>query len=117
VRRYRLGRGEATDRWGSTGAAVTRLLETEGAAGVAFMRYAPGGVLGRHDTGLPQLFVVVDGEGWVSGADGAHLRIDAGEAAYWETGESHESGSDIGMTALIVQSTALDPETMLEPLP
>lgn len=112
MRHHRLGAGEAIDRWGSTGARASRLLRSDRGAAVTWMRYGPGAVLGRHDATLPQLLIVVEGSGWVAGADRATVPISAGEAASWDAGESHESGSDAGMTAVIVESPDLDPDTL-----
>ena len=69
---------------------------------------APGGVVARHPAVGAQLFVVVSGSGWVSGGDGEREPIEAGEAVLWEPGEEHESGSDEGMTALVVEAESLD---------
>lgn len=74
---------------------------------VACMRFGPGGLIGRHDATVPQLFVVADGDGWVSGEDGTRRPIGAGEAAFWVAGESHESGSERGMSAFVLEATAL----------
>jgi quercetin dioxygenase-like cupin family protein len=68
---------------------------------------APGGVVGRHPAAVSQLFVVVRGSGWVSGADGEREPIEAGQAVLWDQGEEHESGSDTGMTALVLESASL----------
>jgi quercetin dioxygenase-like cupin family protein len=56
---------------------------------------------------VAQLFVVVRGSGWVSGRDGQREAISAGEAVLWEPGEEHESGSDEGMTALVLEAESL----------
>jgi hypothetical protein len=50
----------------------------------------------------------VAGSGWVSGGDGGREPIRTGEAVLWEPGEEHESGSDDGMTALVVEAESLD---------
>ena len=68
---------------------------------------APGGVVGRHPAVAAQLFVVVSGTGWVSGSDRDRVPIRAGEAVAWEPGQEHESGSDEGMTALVVEAESL----------
>jgi quercetin dioxygenase-like cupin family protein len=68
----------------------------------------PGGIVGRHPAVVPQLFVIVQGSGWVSGADGEREPIAAGEAVRWEAGEEHESGSEEGMTALVLEAEAVD---------
>jgi quercetin dioxygenase-like cupin family protein len=68
----------------------------------------PGGVVGRHPAGVAQLFAVVRGSGWVSGSDGEREALTAGEAVLFEQGEEHESGSDDGMTALVVEAESID---------
>jgi quercetin dioxygenase-like cupin family protein len=78
-----------------------------GEAHVATIEIGPGGVVGRHPTASTQLFVVVRGAGWVSGYDGAREPIAAGEAVIWEPGEEHESGSDAGMTVLVVEAESV----------
>jgi quercetin dioxygenase-like cupin family protein len=104
MRRIELrGEQEATAP-GSTSARVRRLAAD---AQVVLIEIAPGGVVGRHPAGVAQLFIVVRGAGWVSGADGERAQIGAGEAALWEPGEEHESGSDDGMTVLVVEADEL----------
>jgi hypothetical protein len=56
------------------------------------------------------------GAGRVSGDDGARTDIAPGEAALWAPGESHESGSDDGMTVCIVEAR-IDPTMGLRPAP
>jgi hypothetical protein len=90
---------------GSVNAAVRRLSAE---AHVVVIRVEAGGVVGRHPAGLAQLFVVVRGAGWVSGGDGEREPIKAGAAVLWESGEEHESGSDEGMTVLVVEAESLD---------
>jgi quercetin dioxygenase-like cupin family protein len=98
------GEREATAP-GSLNARVRRLA---GQAHAVVIELGPGGVVGRHPAASAQLFVVVTGSGWASGADGERVSIEAGEAVAWEPGEEHESGSDGGMTALVVESDSLD---------
>jgi quercetin dioxygenase-like cupin family protein len=90
---------------GSLSARVRRLAPD---AHAVVIEIGPGGIVARHPAVGAQLFVVVRGSGWVSGADGAREEIGAGEAVLWEPGEEHESGSDEGMTALVVEADALD---------
>jgi quercetin dioxygenase-like cupin family protein len=73
-----------------------------------FIEVGPGGVVGRHPTGSHQLLAVVSGSGWVSGADGEREPVAAGDVVIWEPGEEHESGSEQGMTALVVEADELD---------
>lgn len=90
---------------GSVNAAVRRL----GAhAQAVVIELGPGGIVGRHPAGVAQLFVVVRGSGWASGGNGEREEVQAGEAVVWEAGEEHESGSDEGMTVLVVEAESLD---------
>ena len=91
---------------GSHGIFMTELARyaTAGWYRTYVTEVAPGGVLGRHE-GRPdgyQLLYVLTGSGWVSGADGVRHRIEATQAVLWSGGESHESGSDTGMTIVMV---------------
>jgi GrpB-like predicted nucleotidyltransferase (UPF0157 family) len=70
----------------------------------AEVMYLPaGGLVGRHPAAAPQLFAVVAGTGWVSGAEQIPRPIGAGYAAWWDTGEAHEAGSEDGMTAICIE--------------
>lgn len=71
------------------------------------MRYEPGAVLGMPAAGLDQLFLVVAGSGWVRVADGDRVPVAAGRGVVWRDGEQHESGSEEGMEAVIVQAEEL----------
>ena len=89
---------------GSVGARVRRLAPE---AHVVVIEIAPGGVVARHPAVVSQLFAVVRGSGWVSGGDGQREPIAAGQAVVWDPGEEHESGSDEGMTVLVVEAESL----------
>jgi quercetin dioxygenase-like cupin family protein len=90
---------------GSVSARVRRLAAE---AHVVVIEVGPGGVVGRHPAVGAQLFTVVRGSGWVSGGDGEREAIAAGEAVLWEPGEEHESGSEAGMSVLVVEAESLD---------
>lgn len=118
IMRVGQSRARTVDRWDSIGVtigALARYQDPEGAS-VVLARYEAGSVLGRHVARGWQLFAVVDGAGWVSGDDGVRADVGPGEAALWSPGESHESGSDGGMTVCIVESR-VDPTTGLAPVP
>ena len=85
--------------------ATVRRLATE--AHAVTIELGPGGVVGRHPARVPQLFCVVRGSGWVSGSDNVREPIAGGEAVVWDAGEEHESGSDEGMTVLVVEAESL----------
>jgi quercetin dioxygenase-like cupin family protein len=89
---------------GSANARVRRLAAE---AHAVVIEIGPGGVVGQHPAVVAQLFVVVRGSGWVSGRDGEREPVSAGEAVLWEQGEEHESGSDEGMSALVLEAESL----------
>lgn len=105
MRRVELAGQREIDRFESVAARVHRLAAE---AHVVVIEIGPGGTVGRHPAASQQLFAVVRGSGWVAGRDGEREPIAAGEAVLWEPGEEHESGSERGMTALVVEAEAVD---------
>ncbi len=100
---------QAIERFESRGAAAVRLGSGHGEAHVYAVYIEPGGEIGPHEAGFDQLFVATEGAGWAAGADGRRLPIEPGQAALFRRGEIHSKGSEIGMTALMVQIEALEP--------
>jgi hypothetical protein len=79
----------------------------------ACFHIGPGGFIPRHPAVGAQLFAVVEGAGWVSGSDGNRIPIRAGQAAYWESDELHESGTDKGMRVIVVEGDSFDPGAVM----
>ena len=98
-----------TTVYGASGLAVAGFLEFPGDIALNVLRYTGVSHLPQHPAGRPQLFVVLEGGGWVAGEDGQRQPIRAGEAVYWRNGDLHESGSEEGMVCLIVQAPGLEP--------
>jgi quercetin dioxygenase-like cupin family protein len=72
------------------------------ADGVVRMDLPPGGRIGMHPAVGEQLFVVVEGEGEVrSGSEAAH--VSAGDAVIWAAGEEHETPTETGLVAIVVE--------------
>lgn len=84
---------------------------------VGCMRLGPGGVIGMHPASTPQLLAVVEGNGWIRGADGAKTPIAAGGAVFWTEGEMHETGTDSGLVAIVIETGALADGPALGPVP
>lgn len=53
------------------------------------------------------MFIVIEGEGWVQGESDEKVKVQKGEAVFWEKGESHVCGSQKGLTAIVIQSAEL----------
>jgi len=75
----------------------------------AIFRVAPKGTIGRHPASVPQILAVLDGAGEVSGPDREFQTIGTGEAVFWSAGEEHETRTDDGLTALIIEGPGLQP--------
>ncbi len=93
--------------YGSANAAIWPLARLSGPARVSYIRLAANGLIGYHQAAVPQLFCVVEGEGWVRGESSGRTPISRGQAALWEKNEWHESGTDSGMTAFVIESEML----------
>jgi quercetin dioxygenase-like cupin family protein len=102
-------RAEPIEHFESLGASSVPLGDGHGEAHVYCVRFEPGGRIGQHPAGFGQLFLVVEGAGWVSGHDGARVELAAGQGAYFSRGELHAKGSEVGMTAIMIQIRDLDP--------
>jgi hypothetical protein len=91
----------------TSGASNVHLASGRGEVHAYCQYFEPGGTIGTHPAGYAQLFVVVEGEGWVAGVDGTHVPIVTGQAAFFDPGEIHSKGSGKGMTAITVQADEL----------
>jgi quercetin dioxygenase-like cupin family protein len=96
-------------QFGSVNAMIAPIQRTPGKVQIGCMHLAPGGVVGSHPAASPQLFLVVSGAGWVRGAEDERRPIAAGQAAFWHEGEGHASGTESGMSAIVIEGEGLDP--------
>ena len=99
-------RGDLLD--GVTIAPLTQPFEEGALVQAAIFRFEPGGRLKRHTGTYPQILAVLEGSGEVSGANGVHEPIGAGEAVFWHEGDEQELKSEAGLTVLIIQGESLD---------
>ncbi|MFN2471537.1 MAG: cupin domain-containing protein [Gaiellaceae bacterium] len=100
--------GRAIDHYGSVAFKHFPLGRSENCARLNCLELAAGGVIGRHPAGGPQLLVVVEGAGMVSGSDGRERPVEAGDAVFWEAGEEHETRSDAGLLAVVLEGEAVE---------
>ena len=98
------------DHHESSSFRVTPLAKIAGEAQIAVAHLGPGGRIGRHPATVRQILAVVTGSGWASGADGIEHELGPGIAALWEAGEEHETRTDHGVGAVLIEG-ALDPVT------
>ncbi len=82
----------------------------------ACLYLSEGGIVGGHEAPVPQFFIVIAGEGWVSGAEKVKTPIKEGQLAFWNSGEWHEVSTEKGMTAMVIESDQLEPMELLQEL-
>jgi quercetin dioxygenase-like cupin family protein len=94
---------------GSERLTVSRLVAISGGGQAVCLRLGPGGVVGRHDAAGGQLLAVVEGSARVSGAEREEVELGRGGAVLWEPGEPHETRTDSGLLALVVEAESIEP--------
>ncbi|KRB46063.1 hypothetical protein [Terrabacter sp. Root181] len=94
--------GRPVSDFGSEGFSVAGLARGSDTH-VVVLALEHGGIIGRHPAVGRQLLLLVAGDALVSGDDGVLVELAVGHAAVWDPGESHETRSATGMTALVVE--------------
>jgi quercetin dioxygenase-like cupin family protein len=109
--------GHAITRFDSRDAVITGIQRGSMPFQLGCLHLAAGGVLGYHPATTRQLLLVVAGSGWVRAGAAERRPIMAGQAAYWEAGEEHETTADTALVAIILESDGLDPAQVLREEP
>lgn len=89
---------------------LTRIIETEKKANISCMHLEENGIIGYHQAAVPQLLLVMDGEGLVRGEEEMYFPVQAGDAVFWVEGEWHETKTEKGLTAIVIECGELKPE-------
>jgi len=100
--------GRSIDQYNSTGFIISKVVHLFDEAFLNCAYLNANGVIGYHQVTIPQLFLVVQGDGWVRGESPERTPIKAGQAVYWDKGEWHESGTETGMTVIIIEGDNID---------
>jgi len=101
--------GQSIDNFGSVNFILSRIVQLTAQARVSCFHLGPEGKVGYHQAVSPQLFLVVQGEGWVRDETSGRVPILMGCAVFWDKDEWHESGSDNGLTAIVIESEIINP--------
>ena len=104
---------QKNEQFGSVKALIAKAvaLEPDASVNVAYIR--PTERIGYYQEVAPQLFLLVEGEGWVRNEFDEVIPIIEGQAIFWEQNEWHESGSETGMTAVIIEGISFDPAELM----
>ncbi len=101
---------EVVESFSARATSSVHLGSGSGESHAYVLHFQPGGEIGEHETEFGQLFIVVDGGGWVrSGPD--QYEVGTGDAVFLPRGTMHAKGSKSGMTVVMVQAFDLEPGT------
>jgi hypothetical protein len=86
---------------------MSRITQTQKAAHIGCMYLDEKGVIGYHQAVVPQLLLIVNGEGFVRGETDEFIKVYTGQAVFWKKDEWHETKTDTGLTAIVIESEEL----------
>ncbi|MGE7947993.1 cupin domain-containing protein [Lysinibacillus sp. NPDC093688] len=92
---------------------MSRIINTEASASIGCMYLEENGVIGYHQAVVPQLLLIIEGEGFVRNEQVQYFQVQPGDAIFWEKDEWHETKSDKGLTAIVIESEQLNPAAFL----
>ena len=87
---------------------MRKILLTEKPTHVGIMHLEEDGIVGYHTATVPQILLIIEGEGWVSTGSEDKVKVAVGDAVLWEKGEGHETTSKTGLKAIVIESEGLD---------
>lgn len=92
---------------------MNKVLRLNTEAQIALMTLEEEGIIGYHQAVVPQLLVVLDGEGYVRSDSTHYTHIQKGEAVLWDKDEWHETKTKTGLIALVIESKEIDTNCIL----
>ena len=88
---------------------MSRILLTDKEINIGCMHLDENGIVGYHQAVVPQLLLVVSGQADVRNEEDTYFNIKPGDAVFWEKDEWHETKSETGLTAIVIQGNELNP--------
>ena len=108
--------GKEIEQFGSVKVIISKVVHLEAEAMINCVYLRPNGKIGYHQAATRQLFLLVEGQGWVRSESAEKHAVREGQAVFWEKDEWHESGTETGMTAVIIEGVSIDPAEFMPPL-
>jgi hypothetical protein len=105
--------GQEDEQFGSVKAIIARVLQLDGSAEINAAYIHPGEHIRVQQAMTQQMFLLVDGAGWVKNASGEKRKVKQGQAIFWGESELPESGTESGMTAVIIGNINIDPVKLM----
>ncbi|EPD50284.1 hypothetical protein HMPREF1210_02855 [Paenisporosarcina sp. HGH0030] len=88
---------------------MSRIIQTDKTTNIGCMHLDKNGIVGYHQAVVPQLLLILSGEGTVRNDKEEYFKVQSGDAVFWEKDEWHETKSNDGLTAIVIESTELNP--------
>ncbi|WP_010677279.1 cupin domain-containing protein [Bacillus timonensis] len=92
---------------------MSRILQTSKPANIGCMHLGKNGIVGYHQATVPQLFLVVGGEGHVRSDKEGYIKVESGDAVFWDKDEWHETKTETGLMAIVIESEELNPKRFM----
>ncbi|WP_458124448.1 cupin [Paenibacillus sp. Z3-2] len=92
---------------------MSRITQTHKEAHIGCMHLDKDGEIGYHQAVVPQLLLIVNGEGWVRGETNEYIKIHCAEAVLWDKHEWHETKTETGLMAIVIESEELDTSSLM----
>ncbi|WP_394190035.1 cupin domain-containing protein [Paenisporosarcina quisquiliarum] len=92
---------------------MSHVVQTDKASNIGCMHLEANGVVGYHQAVVPQLLLVMNGEGYVRNDEMQNIKVQPGDAVFWEKDEWHETKTDKGLTAIVIESSELNPSLFM----
>lgn len=92
---------------------MSRVIQTDKTSHIGCMHLEANGIVGYHQAVVPQLLLVINGEGYVRNDEVQNIKVQPGDAVFWEKDEWHETKTDKGLTAIVIESSELNPSLFM----
>jgi len=92
---------------------ISRITKTDKSTNIGCMYLEENDVVGYHQAEVPQLLLVINGEGYVRNEKEVYEKVQPGDAVFWEKSEWHETKTNKGLTAIVIESIELDPSSFM----
>ena len=89
---------------------MSRIVTTDRPAQFGFMHLEENGIIGFHQAVVPQLLLIINGEGWVRGKEATKFFVKAGDAVFLG---KRRMATEKGLTAFVIESEELVPSLLL----
>ncbi|WP_423410198.1 cupin [Heyndrickxia sp. MSNUG] len=92
---------------------LSRIARNQTPTSIGVMHLYKNGLIGYHQATKLQLLLILSGEGYVCSESKEFYKVKQGVAVFWNKDEWHETKTEHGMTALVIESDELNPSAYM----